>query len=125
MREMTLPSAQTAEKRVGLPSSSPSRAACDRTGFASTRQWQLRGEVLADLTSPNGAAPRRARLNISFGQIAQLHTPWAARFWESDAPPGVQPIEWLFGSKTSVSCLEDALALLDKTRGLVTTYAVT
>ena len=96
-----------------------------QTNFQVARTWNSRGIVLADVSDSSDRASRLAHLNVSFGLMAQPQVPWAARFWESDAPPGVQPIEWLFGSKTSVSCLEDALALLDKTRGLVTAYAIT
>ena len=94
-------------------------------GFEVARSWRPLGMVLADVTSPAGVDPRLAHLNVSFGLLAHPQVPWAARFWEVDAPPGAQPIEWFFGSRASVSCLEDALALLESTQGLVTSYAVT
>lgn len=84
-----------------------------------------RGSILADLASATGAPRRRADLNISFGRCTDRRTPWAARFWEADPPPGVQPIDWLLNSHNSVTCLEDALDLLDHTQGLITSYALT
>ena len=84
-----------------------------------------RGVIVADLASTTGASRRRAHLNISFGRYAGRRTPWAVRFWEADPPPGVQPIDWLLDSHTSVTCLEDALDLLDHTQGLITSYALT
>ena len=96
-----------------------------QTKFQVARNWLALGNVIADVPESSRDASRLAHLNVSFGLLAHPQSPWAARFWEADPPPGAQAIEWLFGSKASVSCLEDALALLDKTRGLVTTYAVT
>lgn len=88
------------------------------------RRWTAIGGIVAELVSNNGTAPRLALLNVSIGLLAQAPTPWAARFWEQDAPPGVQPVEWLIGSRRCVTCLEDALELLESTEGLVTTYAL-
>lgn len=84
-----------------------------------------RGAVVADLAPARGTLPRRADLSISFGPVAYPQARWAARFWEQNPPPGVQPIDWLFDSRSSVTCLEDALEMLDHTQGLVTFYAVT
>ncbi|MEI2693253.1 MAG: hypothetical protein V9H69_27440 [Anaerolineae bacterium] len=84
-----------------------------------------RGSIVADLASAAGAPRRQAHLNISFGRYADRRTPWTARFWEADPPPGVRPIDWLLDSRNSVTCLEDALDLLDHTQGLVTSYALT
>jgi hypothetical protein len=84
-----------------------------------------RGAVVADLAPARGASARLAHLSISFGPLAYPQARWAARFWELDPPPGVQPIDWLFDSRSSITCLEDALELLDRTQGLVTSYAVT
>jgi hypothetical protein len=84
-----------------------------------------RGGVVADLASAKGALPRLAYLSISFGPLTSPQARWAARFWEADPPPGVKPIDWIFDSYSSVTCLEDALELLDHTQGLVTFYAVT
>lgn len=88
------------------------------------RRWTAIGGIVADLAPGNGTPPRLARLNISIGLLPQAPAPWAARFWEQDAPPGVRPVEWLLGSRSCVTCLEDALELLDSTEGLVTTYAL-
>ena len=84
-----------------------------------------RGGVVADLASAKGALPRLAYLSISFGPLTCPQARWAARFWEVDPPPGVKPVDWLFDSHSSITCLEDALELLDHTQGLVTSYAVT
>lgn len=89
------------------------------------RRWMAIGSIVADLAPKKGTPPRLVSLNVSIGLVAQAPAPWAARFWEQDAPPGVQPVEWFLRSRSSVTCLEDALELLDSTRGLVTTYAVT
>jgi hypothetical protein len=96
-----------------------------RQGLDTAQHWHPRGRVVADLASPTGEARREAHLNVSFGLLASRQTPWAARFWEIDPPPGAQPVDWLFGSRNSVSCLEDALELLDCAQGLVSAYAVT
>lgn len=89
------------------------------------RRWEAIGGIVADLAPQNGTPSRLARLNISIGLLAQAPAPWAARFWEPDAPPDVQPVEWLLGSRRCITCLEDALELLDNSDGLVTTYALT
>jgi hypothetical protein len=102
-----------------------SSAGSGRQGLDAARHWHPRGRVVADLASPTGEPRREAHLNVSFGLLASQQTPWAARFWEIDPPTGVQPIDWLFDSRNSVTCLEDALELLDHTQGLVTSYAVT
>ncbi len=88
-----------------------------------SRHWPPRGQLRAELTSDQ-SSPRTVSLNVSFGRTADRRTPWAARFWETDPPPGAQPINWVLGSCNSLSCLEQALALLDGTQGLVSTYAV-
>lgn len=84
-----------------------------------------RGSIVADLASATDTPRRCAHLNVSFGRYANQRTPWVARFWEADPPPGIQPINWLLDSHNSVTCLEDALELLNHTVGLVTSYAVT
>jgi hypothetical protein len=95
-----------------------------RLSFEPARHWSPLGNVIADL-APNGSAPRLAYLSVSFGHLPQRQAPWAARFWEDDPPPGAKPVEWLLGSTGAVTCMEQALELLDGTRGLVTSYAVT
>lgn len=89
------------------------------------RRWLALASIVADLASPRGTPSRLVHLNVSYGFLAQATAPWGARFWEECPPPGVQPVEWLFGSQTAISCLEDALELLDETHGLVTCYALT
>ena len=115
--------------RSALASARPSatpllNARNGRQRLDATRQWHPRGTVVADLTSASGQPRRRAHLNVSFGLLAGRQTPWAARFWEINPPAGAQPVDWLFGSRNSLSCLEDALELLDNSQGLVSTYAV-
>lgn len=121
----TIASTQTISKMSSLPRHNASLSGHIQIGFEVARSWRPLGMVLADLASPSGVGPRLAHLNVSFGLLAHPQVPWAARFWEVDAPPGAQPIEWFFGSRASVSCIEDALALLESTQGLVTSYAVT
>lgn len=100
------------------------QTAQDFLSFEPARRWSPQGGVIADL-APNGSGARVACLNVSFGHLPHRQAPWAARFWEADPPPGAKPVEWLLASTGAVTCLEQALELLDGTRGLVTSYAVT
>lgn len=88
------------------------------------RRWTAMGGIVADLAPRDGTASRIARLNVSFGLLAQTPTPWAARFWEPHAPPGVQPVEWLLPSRSAICSFEDALELLHEAEDLVTEYTV-
>lgn len=98
----------------GQTSKTPERARC----------WFPCGRIVADLAPTETTPSRLAHLNISFGLLKRDSAPWAARFWEQDAPAGIQPVEWLLDSRSCLSSLEDALQLLHDTPGLVETYAV-
>lgn len=88
------------------------------------RRWAPIGCILAELAPTAGQPPRLATLHVSIGLLPHLPSPWVARFWEADAPPGARRVEWLLTSRRCITCLEDALELLDHTPGLVTQYAV-
>lgn len=125
MNVSTVLNAPSAINMQRLPPFSLRRPGQSPKNVELARRWLSLGSIIADLAPKDGAPSRLALLNISFGFLAQAATPWAARFWEQDAPPGVQPVEWILGSRYSVSSIEDALQLLHETQGLVTTYAVT
>jgi hypothetical protein len=84
------------------------------------RRWSAAAGSVATLAVTNNATERRARLHISFGSLSDADGPWAARFWETLAPSGVEPIEWLLISDSPIRCTEDALHLLLADPGLVT-----
>lgn len=84
------------------------------------RRWPATGCTVATLAATNGNPTQRARLHISFGLLAPERHLWGARFWEVDALPGSEPVEWLLVSEQPVSCIEDALQLLRARRDLVT-----
>lgn len=88
------------------------------------RRWAPIGCILAELAPTAGQTPRLATLHVSIGLLPHLPSPWAARFWEPDAPPGARRVEWLLTSRRCLTCLEDALELLDHTPELVIQYAV-
>ena len=125
MNVSTVLNAPSAINMQRLPPFSLRRTGQGSKNLELARQWLTRGSIVADLAPKNGTPSRLAHLNISFGFLAQAAMPWTVRFWEQDAPPGVQPVEWILGSRYSVSSIEDALQLLHETRGLVTIYAVT
>jgi hypothetical protein len=76
--------------------------------------------------APRGGRPGRwATLNVAGGPLT-VYSPWfgrggsrtarpllcwAVRVWETDAPPGVQPLEWLLLSSEPVNHLDDALRI--------------
>lgn len=115
--------ARNALNRVNLSTAPLSKSSHDLQNPGLSRHWSPRGGVRAELAS-DGAFPRTVRLNVSFGHLHHRRPLWAARFWEADPPPGAKPVEWLLDSTDAVTCLEQALELLDGTQGLVTTYAV-
>ena len=87
-----------------------------------THKWMARAGIVARLADPTGTAQRQTRLHISFGALGQGTNPWGARFWEEDAPDGVQPIEWVLGSQDCIACVDDALHLLNSADGLVSSF---
>ncbi|MDW8317780.1 MAG: hypothetical protein RMN53_08060 [Anaerolineae bacterium] len=101
------------------PASAHGPSPCDLA-----RRWAAIGHIVAELP-PTAHRPRRlARINVSIGRLPYATAPWAARFWEPQAPPGAQRVEWLLTSRRCLTCLEDALELLESTPGLVAEYAV-
>lgn len=87
------------------------------------RSMQQRGTTQLWIAPRSGRAGRWAHLAVA-GQAVTVYSPWfgtggsrtarplccwAVRVWEIDAPPGVQPLEWLLLSSEPVNDLADAL----------------
>jgi len=83
----------------------------------SVRRWPARACTVASL--PDGKGTRDARLNISFGPLAQ-ETHWGVRCWEQCGPSSTHKIDWLLDSPEPVLRVEDALRLLCSRTDLVT-----
>jgi len=96
----------------------------DTTGLAVIRRWQPQATILADLKQADGAWPDSAYLNISYGLAAQAHYPWVARIWEAQIPTGRSAIERLILSKNAITCLQDALELMDAMPDMIADYVL-
>lgn len=88
------------------------------------QRWMPRAMLVADITWSDKKDLRTAYLHISYGFAEKWQVPWAVRVWEVAPPAGKQPIEWIIPSHTALSCLEDALNLLESTSYFILSYAV-
>ena len=86
------------------------------------RQWPAFAGIVADLVPKRGLPARRARLNISFGLLAQGTVLWGARFWEEVDLSGGERVDWLLDSQQPVRSVDDALRLLRRRTDLVVGY---
>ncbi|MFZ2488992.1 MAG: hypothetical protein WAZ19_12840 [Anaerolineae bacterium] len=89
-----------------------------------TQRWTPRALLVADIVWSDKKEIRTAYLHISYGFAGEWQAPWMIRVWEVTPPVGNQPIEWTIPSQRALSCLEDALELLEKTSHFVLSYAV-
>ena len=87
------------------------------------RHWQPRATLLADLMQP-GLASHPIYLHLSYGLAAQTDVPWAARIWEPQAPRQRQAIEQIILSHDAITCLQDALDLIEATLMTSTSYVL-
>lgn len=90
-----------------------------------TQHWTPRASLVADIAWSDKKEIPEAHLHISYGFAGKWQAPWAIRVWEATSPVGRQPIEWIVPSQKALSCLEDALELLEETSHFVLSYTLT
>lgn len=86
--------------------------------LSTARTWAPVVEKTITVRGRGGRAARQARILVSFGCVT-LRVPkgeeplqvWVVRAWEVDAPPGVEPVEWILATSVPV---EDAAAALER-----------
>ncbi len=85
--------------------------------FATARSWKPVAGKIVEIRGRGGRRARQARVLISFGRVSSLRVPkqyepfpiWVVRVWEVDAPPGIEPLEWILATSVPVGTAADAL----------------
>jgi hypothetical protein len=85
--------------------------------FAMARSWKPVAGKMVEIRGRGGRPARQAHVLISFGRVSSLRVPkkhepfpiWVVRAWEIDAPPGIEPLEWVLATSVPVQTPTDAL----------------
>ncbi len=88
--------------------------------LTTARSWPAVVGKTIEIRGRGGRPARRAHLLVSFGCV-RLRVPkgesplkvWVVRAWEVNAPPDVEPVEWVLATSVPVETAEDALERLD------------
>ena len=87
--------------------------------LTTARSWPPVVGKTIEIRGRGGRPARQAHLLISFGCV-RLRVPkgkepllvWVVRAWEVDAPPDVEPVEWILATSVPVETADDALERL-------------
>ncbi len=87
---------------------------------STVRTWQPVAAKTVHVRPRGGRPAREARVLVSFGAVT-LRVPkrceplqvWIVRAWEIDAPPEVDPLEWILATSVAVETPADALERIE------------